>query len=368
MASSKDRAENAMIVDLLRNDLGRICRTGSVEVERMLEAERYETVWQLTSTIEGNLRPEVTLLDAFRALFPSGSITGAPKVRTTRIIADLEDSARGPYCGAIGYLAPSGSGEPRASFSVAIRTVVLDAQTRTAEYGVGGGVTHDSSASGEYDEVVAKARVLTDVRPAFELFEAVAHTPVEGYRHLDEHLARMAASARYFGFRFEPEEAAGALKLAVADVAGPCVVRLTLARDGKLSTHARDLPRGNGPARVALDDEPVDPSDVWLFHKTTRRAPYERRRDKRPDVDDVVLVNLRGEVTESTIANLAVNLAGTWVTPPADAGLLAGTHRAVLVREGRLTERPVTIDELRGASEIALVSSVRGWRAAVLVP
>jgi para-aminobenzoate synthetase/4-amino-4-deoxychorismate lyase len=119
---------------------------------------------------------------------------------------------------------------------------------------------------------------------------------------------------------------------------------------------------------VALDDEPVDPSDVWLFHKTTRRAPYERRRDKRPDVDDVVLVNLRGEVTESTIANLAVNLAGTWVTPPADAGLLAGTHRAVLVREGRLTERPVTIDELRGASEIALVSSVRGWRAAVLVP
>jgi len=368
MASSKDRAENAMIVDLLRNDLGRICRTGSVEVERMLEAERYETVWQLTSTIEGNLRPEITLLDAFRALFPSGSITGAPKVRTTRIIADLEDSARGPYCGAIGYLAPSGSGEPRANFNVAIRTVVLDAQTRTAEFGVGGGVTHDSSASGEYDEVVAKARVLTDVRPAFELFEAIAHAPVEGFRHLDEHLERMAASARYFGFRFEPEEAAGALKLAVADVAGPCVVRLTLARDGALSTHARDLPRADGPARVALDDEPVDPSDVWLFHKTTRRAPYERRRDKRPDVDDVVLVNLRGEVTESTIANLALNLAGTWVTPPSDAGLLAGTHRAVLVREGRLTERPVTIDELRGASEIALVSSVRGWRAAVLVP
>jgi para-aminobenzoate synthetase/4-amino-4-deoxychorismate lyase len=367
VASSKDRAENAMIVDLLRNDLGRICRTGSVEVERMLEAERFETVWQLTSTIEGDLRPEITLLDTFRALFPSGSVTGAPKVRTTRIIADLEDSARGPYCGAIGYLAPAGSGEPRASFNVAIRTVVLDAQTRTAEYGVGGGITHDSSASGEYEEIVAKARVLTDVRPAFELFESLAHVPAEGYRHLDEHLERLAGSAGYFGFRFEPEAAAAALKRAVAEVTGPSVVRLTLARDGGLSTDVRDLPPADDAVRVALDDEPVDPSDVWLFHKTTRRAPYERRRGRRPDVDDVLLVNDRGEVTESTIANLAVRLDGVWVTPPVDAGLLPGTYRNVLLREGRLTERPVTVGELRGAGELALVSSVRGWRPAALV-
>ena len=367
VASSKDRAENAMIVDLLRNDLGRICRTGSVEVERMLEAERFETVWQLTSTIEGDLRPEITLLDTFRALFPSGSVTGAPKVRTTRIIADLEDSARGPYCGAIGYLAPAGSGEPRASFNVAIRTVVLDAQTRTAEYGVGGGITHDSSASGEYEEIVAKARVLTDVRPAFELFESLAHVPAEGFRHLDEHLERLAGSADYFGFRFEPEAAAAALKRAVAEVTGPSVVRLTLARDGGLSTDVRDLPPADDAVRVALDDEPVDPSDVWLFHKTTRRAPYERRRERRPDVDDVLLVNDRGEVTESTIANLAVRLDGVWVTPPVDAGLLPGTYRNVLLREGRMTERPVTVDELRGAVELALVSSVRGWRPAALV-
>jgi para-aminobenzoate synthetase / 4-amino-4-deoxychorismate lyase len=367
VASSKDRAENAMIVDLLRNDLGRICRTGSVEVERMLEAERFETVWQLTSTIEGDLRPEITLLDTFRALFPSGSVTGAPKVRTTRIIADLEDSARGPYCGAIGYLAPPGSGEPRASFNVAIRTVVLDAQTRTAEYGVGGGITHDSSASGEYEEIVAKARVLTDVRPAFELFESLAHVPAEGFRHLDEHLERLAGSAGYFGFRFEPEAAAAALKRAVAEVTGPSVVRLMLARDGGLSTDVRDLPPADDAVRVALDDEPVDPSDVWLFHKTTRRAPYERRRERRPDVDDVLLVNDRGEVTESTIANLAVRLDGVWVTPPVDAGLLPGTYRNVLLREGRVTERPVTVGELRGAGELALVSSVRGWRPAALV-
>ena len=368
VASSKDRAENAMIVDLLRNDLGRICRTGSVEVERMLEAERFETVWQLTSTIEGDLRPEITLLDAFRALFPSGSVTGAPKVRTTRIIADFEDSARGPYCGAIGYLAPSGSGEPRANFNVAIRTVVLDTQTRTAEYGVGGGITHDSSASGEYEEIVAKARVLTDVRPAFELFESLGHAPAEGFRHLNEHLERLAASARYFGFRFELEAAAAALKRAVIEVTEPSVVRLTLARDGALSTDVRDLPPAEERVRVALDDEPVDPSDLWLFHKTTRRAPYERRRERRPDVGDVVLVNDRGEVTESTIANLAVRLDGVWVTPPIDAGLLPGTYRTVLLREGRLIRRPVTVDELRGARELALVSSVRGWRPALLVP
>jgi para-aminobenzoate synthetase / 4-amino-4-deoxychorismate lyase len=368
VASSKDRAENAMIVDLLRNDLGRICRTGSVEVERMVEAERFETVWQLTSTIEGNLRPEITLLDTFRALFPSGSVTGAPKVRTTRIIADLEDSARGPYCGAIGYLAPPGSGEPRSNFNVAIRTVVLDTQTRTAEYGVGGGITHDSSASGEYEEIVAKARVLTDVRPVFELLESLRHAPGEGFRHLDEHLERLAASARYFGFRFELEAAAAALKQAVVEVTEPSVVRLTLGRDGALSTDVLDLPPEEERVRVALDDEPVDPSDLWLFHKTTRREPYERRRERRPDVDDVVLVNDRGEVTQSTIANLAVRLGGFWVTPPIDAGLLAGTYRTVLLREGRLIERPVTVVELRGAGELALVSSVRGWRPAVIVP
>jgi para-aminobenzoate synthetase/4-amino-4-deoxychorismate lyase len=369
VASGKERAENAMIVDLLRNDLGRICRAGSVEVERMWEPERYETVWQLTSTIAGELLPGTSLTETFGALFPSGSVTGAPKVRTTRIIADLEDSARGPYCGAIGYLSPRSSGEPAANFNVAIRTVVLDGQTRTAEYGVGGGITYDSSASGEYEEIVAKARVLTAVRPAFELFETIAHEPDTGLRHLDEHLDRMSASARYFGYRFDPEAATATLKRAVAEHREAARVRLTLTRDGGFDATARDLPPSpEGPVRVALDDEPVDPSDLWLFHKTTRRVPYERRRERRPDVDDVLLVNDRGEVTESTIANLAVRVDGRWFTPPIEAGLLPGTYRAVLLREGRLAERTVTLQDLRSASELALVSSVRGWRPAVLVP
>jgi len=366
--SAKDRAENAMIVDLLRNDLGRVCVPGSVEVERMFEAERYETVWQLTSTIEGDLRPGTTLLETFRGLFPSGSVTGAPKVRTMRIIADLEDSARGPYCGAIGYLAPPSSGEPRANFNVAIRTVILDARTQVAEYGVGGGITHDSSASAEYDEIVAKARVLREVRPTFELFETVPHLPAEGFRHLPEHIERMASSASYFGFRFDAEAAAAVMKEAVAETSGSSLVRLTLARDGTLATDVRDLPSADQQVRVALDDEPVDPNDVWLFHKTSRRAPYDRRREKRPDVDDVLLLNDLGEITESTIANLAVELDGVWVTPPIASGLLPGTYRAVLLRERRLVERPVTVEDLRKASGIALVSSARGWRPATLVP
>jgi para-aminobenzoate synthetase / 4-amino-4-deoxychorismate lyase len=368
-ASDKDRAENAMIVDLVRNDLGRVAVPSSVRVSRMFDTERYETVWQLTSTVVADLRPGTSLVEVFRALFPSGSVTGAPKVRTMRIIRDLEESPRGVYCGAIGYLAPSGSGEPIANFNVAIRTVVADSSTGAAEYGVGGGITFDSSAADEYEEVLAKARVLTAARPAFDLLETIRTERDEGPRHLGEHLERLENSARYFGFRFEPETAVAALKRAAADRSGPLAVRLTLSRDGAVATEEREVPAApDRPVRLALDDEPVDPDDIFLFHKTTRRDPYERRRRRRPDVEDVILVNTRGEVTESTVANLAVRLEGRWVTPPLDAGLLAGCYRTVLLREGTLTERPILISELLAAEEVALLSSVRGWRPAEIVP
>jgi para-aminobenzoate synthetase/4-amino-4-deoxychorismate lyase len=371
LASAKDRAENAMIVDLLRNDLGRISVAGGVGWDELFRAERYETVWQLTSTIAAELRPATPLVEVFRALFPSGSVTGAPKVATMRIVAGLEDSPRGVYCGAVGYLAPPGSGEPRANFNVAIRTVVVDSGSRLAEFGVGGGVTFDSTAAGEYEEAVAKARVLTTVRPAFALFETLRWSPGEGYAHLPQHLARLRDSAAYFGFRLDSGAARAALDEAVAGLDGADQrVRLQLERDGGLSTETRALPEtASGTVRVALvEDDPVDPDEVWLFHKTTRRATYDRRRERRPDVDDVVLVNGRGEVTETTIANLAVRLAGRWVTPPREAGLLGGTYREVLVREGWLEERPVTVAEARAAEGLALVSSVRGWRDAELVP
>lgn len=368
VASEKDRAENAMIVDLLRNDLGRIALAGTVEVSGMLEPERYETVWQLTSTVAADLAPGTALVDVFRALFPSGSVTGAPKVSTMRIIRDLEDSPRGVYCGAIGYLAPSGSGEPRANFGVAIRTVVVDSQSGTSEYGVGGGITYDSSPEAEYEEILAKARVLSSARPAFELLESIRFEPDEGFRHISEHLERLRSSARYFGFRLDAESAVAVCKHAVEDAAEPVRIRLTLARDGTVDVATSAIePNLGGRVRLAIDDEPVDPDDVFLFHKTTLRGPYERRRAKRPDVDDVLLVNSRGEVTESTIANVAVRFGDGWVTPPLDAGLLPGAYRAVLLREGTLTERRVTLDQLRRADDVALVSSVRGWRPAEIV-
>lgn len=370
VGSAKDRAENAMIVDLLRNDLGRISVPGRVTWDELFNAERYESVWQLTSTVEASLRPGTGVPEVFRALFPSGSVTGAPKVATMRLIADLEDSPRGVYCGAIGYLAPPGSGESRAVFNVAIRTVVVHGPTGLAEYGVGGGITYDSDAEAEYVEALAKARVLTAVRPAFGLFETLRWSAASGFAHLGEHLGRMRDSAAYFGLRFDPASGTTALEKAVADLAAADArVRLQLQRDGTLAADVTALePPIAGPVRVALDHEPVDPNDVWLFHKTTRRAPYDRRRERRPDVDDVVLVNTRGEATETTIANLAVRLGGGWVTPPRDAGLLGGTYREALVREGRLQERPVPIGTLRSAEAIALVSSVRGWREGVLVP
>jgi para-aminobenzoate synthetase / 4-amino-4-deoxychorismate lyase len=284
------------------------------------------------------------------------------------LIRELEDAPRGVYCGAVGLLAPAGSDEARATFNVAIRTLTLDGETGLAEYGVGGGITFDSSAAAEYDEALAKARVLTAARPAFELFETLRHDE-DGFRHLEEHLERLEASAQYFGFRSEREDALAALKSAVAGTTEPVRVRLTLARDGLAIAEASALPAApDRPVRLALDTEPVDPNDVWLFHKTTLREPYERRRERRPDVDDVVLTNARGEVTESTIANVAVRLDDRWVTPPLEAGLLPGSYRTVLVRDGTLEERPITIGALRTAGAIALVSSVRGWRDAELVP
>ena len=216
-ASVKDRAENAMIVDLLRNDLGRIARPGTVRWAKVFEPERFETVWQLTSTVTAELEPGTGVPDVFRALFPSGSITGAPKVRTMEIIADLEDSPRGVYCGAVGFLAPANAGPPRASFNVAIRTVVVDAESGTAEYGVGGGITWDSSPAGEYDETVAKARVLTARRPPFELLESMRRDPGEPIRRLEQHVERLRDSATYFGYAFDEAAVRASMDTAGAD-------------------------------------------------------------------------------------------------------------------------------------------------------
>jgi para-aminobenzoate synthetase/4-amino-4-deoxychorismate lyase len=368
-SSAKDRAENAMIVDLLRNDLGRVAIPGTVVADPLFEVERYETVWQMTSTVSADVPERTSLVDVFRALFPSGSVTGAPKVAAMRAIAELEDARRGVYTGAIGLLSPPGSGEPRAAFGVAIRTVVVDTAAGAAEYGVGAGITFGSAGDAEFDEVQAKSRILVERRPPFGLLEALAFDPIEGYRHLEEHLGRLAASAEYFGFELDLGGVRVDLEKLAADASRPIRVRLTLARDGATRFETSPIPPGRERSlRVAiLVDPPVDADDVWLFHKTTRREAYERRRTLRPDAEDVLLVNARGRVTESTIANVAVRLDGGWWTPPVGDGLLAGTYRAALLGEGRLQERSLGVAEVRAAEKVALVSSVRGWRPAELV-
>lgn len=367
--SAKDRAENAMIVDLLRNDLTRVARPGTVTWRDVFEAERFETVWQLTSTVAGDLPPGAGTAEVFRALFPCGSVTGAPKVSTMGIIADLEDAPRGVYCGAVGFIAPAGAPGPRARFNVAIRTVIHDDVTGSAEYGVGGGITWDSRAEAEYDEVVAKARVLTARRPPFRLLESLRHDPGTGFARLDEHLARLRASADYHGFTYHEAAVVDALDREAGRFPDRVTkVRVLLDRWGRVDVGSAPMPAGgDAPVRLALDTEAVvDPRDPSWFHKTTLRERYEDAAARHPDADDVILVNRRGEVTETTIANLAVRLDGRWWTPPLDAGLLPGCERAALLADGTLAERTILAQALIGAEDLAVLNSVRGWRPAVL--
>ncbi|MGI5131472.1 chorismate-binding protein [Pseudonocardia sp. CA-107938] len=363
-ASSKERAENVMIVDLVRNDLARIARTGSVRATALFRAEQYETVHQLTSDVEARLRPGIGLADVFAALFPCGSVTGAPKASTMRIIAELEDAPRGVYCGAVGIVGPPDA-PVRARFGVAIRTVVVDRERGVATYGSGGGITWSSEPAAEHAEVIAKTAVLTARPVDVHLIETLRFEAGRGPLRLDLHLQRMADSAAWFGFPFDVEEARAAVVDAVRGRAEDARVRLTAHRDGAAHVTLGPAPVP-APARVALDLEPVDSREPWPHHKTSRREPYDTRLARHPDADDVLLVNERGELTESCVANLAVLLDGRWWTPPLGSGCLPGIARGVLVRAGVLAERVLVPADLARAERIALVNSLRGWRTAHL--
>jgi para-aminobenzoate synthetase/4-amino-4-deoxychorismate lyase len=363
-ASPKDRAENLMIVDLLRNDAGRVAEFGSVRVERLYQVERYETVHQMTSTLRATLRPDAGLTDVFRALFPCGSVTGAPKVRTMEIIRELEPSPRGVYCGAIGFVSPG-----EAVFSVGIRTLLLDADAGTAELGVGSGVTWDSDAAAEYRECWSKAAFVRREPSDFRLLETMLWEPDGGWFLLDGHLDRVAASAEYFGYTFDRDDAVRRLETAARGFGGGSMrVRLRLDRDGSMDVEATPHHPSVEPTRVAVAAEPVDSHDPLLYHKTTRRAGYDRRAASRPDCDDVLLVNERGELTESTIANLVMRLDGALWTPPLESGLLPGVFRAHLLARGEIRERVLHPANLERAEEVWLVNSVRRWRRALLLP
>jgi para-aminobenzoate synthetase/4-amino-4-deoxychorismate lyase len=351
----KNRAENLMIVDMARNDLGRIARIGSVRVPRLFEAERYATLWQMTSTVVACT--DAPLPEIFRALFPAASITGAPKIRATHVIHALERAPRGVYTGAIGVVLP----DRHAQFNVAIRTLHYDKVAAQLTFGVGSGIVWDSEQVAEYEECLTKAQVLLAPRPEFELLETLLWRRGRGYFLLEAHLKRLRDSADYFGFAVDADAVCRQLLTVAERFTAPRYrVRLRVNRHGAAQVEYAPLSPERRVWRVALAREPVDPREVFLYHKTTHRQVYERARAAHPDCDDVILWNTRGEITESTLANVVVRVDGRYYTPPVACGLLAGVYRGHLLQRGLLRERVLTPNDLRRAEAVYLINSVRG--------
>lgn len=356
--SLKNRAENVMIVDMLRNDLGRVARPGTVRVTRLWEVERYTTLLQMTSTITAH--SEAPLPELMRALFPCASITGAPKVRTMEIIRELETTPRGIYTGCIGYLA-----SPRqAVFNVAIRTLHLDEATGRAEYGTGGGIVWDSQPAEEFAECTTKAELLLNPLPEFSLLETLLWRPRGGYYLWPRHLQRLMESARYFDFRVD-RQTRGRILTRLQELGATLGdrarrIRLLLGPDGEISVQALELP-APGPWTITLAGSPIDPGDRFLYHKTTHRKIYQTALAARPGFQDVLLWNPDGLVTESTIANVVARFGDDWRTPPVSCGLLPGTFRGYLLARGRIREAAISLADLARADEIYLINSVRKW-------
>ncbi len=363
--SAKNRAENLMIVDLLRNDVSRVARPGSVAVPQLFSLETYPTVHQMTSTVTAETREGTKLSDVLKAVFPCGSITGAPKIRATEVMSALENAPRGPYCGAIGYVAPGGA----CVFNVAIRTIVIDTVGK-AECGVGGGIVWDSTAGDEYAEAMAKSRFMAQASHGFELIETLRLS--EGrYDWRERHLARLIRSAAELGFVCDRAVVEQALDRHAAQNASETRrVRLTLARDGAINIASVALP---GPAPewfqpanieprlVALAKEPVPRGDPSQAHKTTRRGCYERAKEDHLQAFDVLMWNEESELTEFTIGNLLVQMDGVWCTPPVSAGALAGVLREELLARSLIVERAVRREDLPRISALSFINSVRGW-------
>ncbi|HUR20797.1 MAG TPA: aminodeoxychorismate synthase component I [Vicinamibacterales bacterium] len=356
-ASEKNRAENVMIVDLCRNDLSRVCEIGSVRATSLFDVEPYPTVWQMVSTVEGELTPGTRLSDIFAALFPAGSITGAPKSSSMRLIAALEHAPRGVYCGAIGFATPDG----HATFNVAIRTMTVNAETGRAEYGVGGGITWDSVAAAEHAEALNKAACLA-VRPPFALIETLRAEEGTLVR-ADRHLARLTESAAFFGFPCDMKLLRLRLeRCAAAHPVGRWRVRLELDAHGRAAVECRPLEEtAPEPQAIVLASRSVDSRDRFLCHKTTRRDVYDHHGAAHPAAFDVLLWNERRELTEFTRGNLVAELDGMLCTPSRASGLLAGVFRAELLDAGTIRERVLMVDDLPRCTKLWFINSLREW-------
>ena len=375
---AKNRAENLMIVDLMRNDLGRVAATGSVRVPELFAIEPYATVFQMTSTVQARLHPGTGFADLLRAVFPCGSITGAPKHHTMDLIAALETTPRGLYTGALGWVeAPRG--EARVGdfcLSVAIRTVTLGAErddgTRALALGVGAGIVLDSTAADEFDECRLKARFLTGLDPGFALFETMRAAREGGIAHLDQHLARLAGSAGALGFAFDEAALRAALQAQVAAlVPGPHRLRVTLAHDGSLRFAAAPLaPLADAPVRLVIAETPLALRRPLAAHKTTLREVYDAGLGaaERAGAFDSLYFDARGRLVEGARSNVFVRLEGRWWTPPLADGPLPGVMRARLLADPawQAGERSIGRDDLARAEAIAVCNALRGALPATL--
>ncbi len=359
--SEKNRAENVMIVDMVRNDMGRIAEVGSVEVPSLFDIEKYLTLWQMTSTVD--CRTKASMTDIFRALFPAASITGAPKVRTMQIIAELENAPRRIYTGTIGFFSPG----RKAQFNMAIRTVLVDRLSHTSEYGVGGGIVWDSEKADELQECYTKARILVQPTPDFALLETILRTPQDGYFLLDDHLTRLRDPSAYFSHPVDMETIREKLNVLARELPPrPHRIRLVVPQENEPMLEAHVLLSPPQPYRIRLAKRPINSKDPFLYHKTTHRRVYEQALAESPGCDDVLLWNEKKEVTESCIANVLVEMDGKFLTPPVHCGLLPGTYRSLLLKQDKVREEIIHVQDLRRCSGIYLVNSVRGmWEVSL---
>lgn len=359
-ADPKNRAENLMIVDLIRNDLSRVATPGSVRVPRLFDVETYPTLHTLTSTVEATIAPGLGAVDVLRAMFPCGSITGAPKIRAMQAIAELETVSRGAYTGSMGWIAPDGD----AAFNVAIRTLTLRHGAQEARLGLGAGIVADSSPADEWAECLTKGAFVTAGQRRFDLLETMRFDPVEGIADIDRHIARLQCSAAALGFAFDRHDARNALQAATFRLREAHCIRLRVSRSGATAIEVRALPTAaHEPVRVAMSPLPVASEDFRLRHKTSDRAFYDEARASSAAFE-VLFVDGGGFVTEGSFTNVFVERDGGLLTPPLTRGLLAGVLRERLIAEGRAVECDLKVADLRSGFWIG--NAVRGLIAARL--
>lgn len=360
--SLKDRSENVMIVDLLRNDLGRISRAGTVATERLFEVERYETLLQMISIVKAKLKKNVSLYELFRAIFPSGSVTGAPKISTMKIINSLEKEPRRVYTGSAGFFAPNGD----AVFNVAIRTVLINNKTKKGEMGVGSGVVIDSEPYKEFEECKLKADFITKKKADFKLIETILWQPDKGYFLLKEHIDRLSSSCEYFNFKFDKKYIRRMLKGLEKEFKNRSDyrVRLLLGSDGNVKSSFSRISNNAVVQKVRFSDKRVSSRHVFLYHKTTDRELYnkEHKKWKKKGYFDIIFTNEKNQITEGAISNIIIKKGKAYYTPPVESGLLNGVFRKSLLKKIPLKEKVLYKKDVLCANEVYMVNSVRGMK------